>query len=103
MTGPLEKEFEAVTPMAEAVRRRARRSVVLWSVRWAITVALCVIFWKHEWVRWTLLLAAPLGLFTLYLAWRNAFVLPKRMEKLRARVQDVDRMAPDGDPSRDEE
>ena len=103
MKGPFEKEFDAVAPMAEAVRLRGRRSFVLWFVRWAITVALYVIFWKHEWVRWTLLLTVPLGLFALYLAYKNAFVLPKRMENLRARVQDVDRTASEADASSGEE
>ena len=95
--GPFQRELQALLPEAEALRTRARRSLVLWIIRWAITTALYVYFWNHQWVRWTLLITAPLGLFSLYVIWKNAVLLPKRLTGLRAKAEEVDRMVIDDD------
>ena len=44
-----------------------RRKLITWCIRWTLTVILYVWLWnKFWWIKWTLLLTIPLGLYSLY-------------------------------------
>jgi hypothetical protein len=40
-----------------------KKKLTLWSIRTIITIGLYIIFWKHSWVKWTLILTVPLNSF----------------------------------------
>lgn len=85
-----EEEVRAATPMVEAVHARARRSLVLWCGRWAITACIYWWFWRYEWVRWTLILTVPFGLFSLYMIHKMGWRLPKKHDRAVELAKEVD-------------
>jgi hypothetical protein len=38
----------------------------MWTLRWGIILGLYVAFWHANWVKWTLMIAAPIGLYCLH-------------------------------------
>lgn len=52
-------------------------------IRETLTVALYIIFWKHEWVRWSLWVVAPLILLNLGLLSALTWGLPRKIMMLK--------------------
>ncbi|MBV6439802.1 MAG: hypothetical protein DYG98_18520 [Haliscomenobacteraceae bacterium CHB4] len=52
-------------------------------IRETLTVALYIIFWKHEWVRWSLYVVAPLILLNLGLLLLLTWGLPRKIKLLQ--------------------
>ena len=83
-----------------AMRQQTKRSLVLWIVRWAITAALYVWLWEHEWVRWTLVLTIPMGLFSLYMIHKMGYRLPRKYERVKRMAVEVDSLVIQDDNDR---
>ena len=49
------------------IKTYKKSKLIIWVVRWIITIALYVIFWHISWVKWTLLFSVPLGLYSLHM------------------------------------
>lgn len=64
-----------------------RKKLVIWFVRTTLTAIIYIIFWKYEWIRWTLLLYVPLSLFNLLtpLGWN--FLLRKKTNALKRKIE----------------
>lgn len=63
-----------------------KRKLVIWTFRTALSAVLYVIFWKYEWLRWTLFLYVPLALFNLIMILGFNYILDKKVNKLRSRL-----------------
>ena len=63
-----------------------RKKLVMWSVRTILTIIIYIIFWKYEWIRWTLILYIPLSLFNLFalLGWN--ILIRKKTEKIKRKI-----------------
>ena len=68
-----------------------KKKLILWTVRTLITVVLYTLFWKHEWVRWTLVLTLPLSLFSLFMIVASPYLLRKKMERTGRKIEAADR------------
>lgn len=68
-----------------------KKKLLLWIVRTLITVVLYMLFWKHEWVRWTLVLTLPLSLFSLFMIVAAPYLLRKKMESTSRKIEAADR------------
>lgn len=60
-----------------------KKKLILWCVRWAVTILLYVVFWKYAWVRWTLLVTIPLGLASLFMIVRGKKKMGDRLSGIR--------------------
>ena len=63
-----------------------KKKLVIWCVRAFLSVIPYIIFWKYEWVRWTLVLYIPLTLFNLVMILRFNHILDKKLNKLRSKI-----------------
>ena len=63
-----------------------KRKLIAWCVRTILSVILYVIFWKYEWVKWTLVLYIPLTLFNLVMIFWFNRIVDKKANELRSRI-----------------
>ncbi len=63
-----------------------RKKFLIWTVRTGLSAILYIIFWKYEWVRWTLVAYIPLALFNLVMIFGFNFILDRRVKKIRSKV-----------------
>ena len=63
-----------------------KKKLIIWTVRTVLSVVLYVIFWKYEWVRWTLILYIPLSLFNLLMIFGFNFILDRKVKSLKSRI-----------------
>lgn len=76
-------DFSKDYRMSPAYRKK---KLIIWCVRTALSAILYIIFWKYEWVRWTLILYIPLAIFNLVMIFRFNQMLDKRVYKLRSMI-----------------
>ena len=69
-----------------------KKKLILWTIRTTITVMLYVIFWKHSWVKWTLLLTVPLNLFSLFTIVGSPYLLKRKIERTKEKVSEADKI-----------
>ena len=86
----LQHELESLSasPILDPVFRR--KKLVIWAIRNTITAILYIIFWKYEWVRWTLFLGIPLALFSLLTITLFPWLLQKKMNRARKSIQKLE-------------
>jgi hypothetical protein len=75
--------------------RFRRKKLILRTIRTILTITLYVIFWKHEWLRWTLFLTIPLSLFNLFMITIYPLLLKKKIEKIRKRIYEAENLMSD--------
>jgi len=63
-----------------------KKKLIIWTVRTVLSAVLYVIFWKYEWVRWTLILYVPLSLFNLLMIFGFNFILDRKVQSLKSKV-----------------
>ena len=89
-----EAELDGIALEAGEVKTRlakARsRGFVRWTIRWALTIALYAYFWEHTWIRWTLIIAVPMGLFSLYMHTLGYHKVIAQFDGLDQQLQDLD-------------
>ena len=86
----LQNELEnlSASPLLDPAFRR--KKLVIWTVRNTITAILYIIFWKYEWVRWTLFLGIPLAVFSLLTIALFPWLLERKMNRARKSMQKLD-------------
>jgi hypothetical protein len=68
-----------------------KKKLVLWVIRATISVILYVIFWKHNWVKWSLLLAIPLSLFSLFTIIGLPYLLKRKIEHTKKKIEEIEK------------
>ena len=82
----LREEIEEFSNQQRLTSAYRKKKLIIWTVRTVLSVVLYVIFWKYEWVRWTLILYVPLSLFNIIMLLGFNFILDKKVNKLRSRI-----------------
>ena len=82
----LHQKLERLTIMYATMQPSLRGRWIRLIIRETLTVALYVIFWKHEWVRLSLYIVAPLILLNLGLLSVLTWALPRRIDALKAQL-----------------
>jgi hypothetical protein len=80
------KEIDEVSNQERLSPAYKKRKLIIWTVRTVLSVILYILFWRYEWVRWTLVLYVPLALFNLVMILGFNFILDKKINKLRSRI-----------------
>ena len=63
-----------------------KKKLIIWTVRTVLSVVLYIIFWKYEWVKWTLILYIPLSLFNLLMIFGFNLILDKKVKSLKSKL-----------------
>ncbi len=69
-----------------------KKKLILWTVRTTISVVLYVIFWKYNWVKWSLLLTIPLSLFSLFTIIVSPYLLKRKIEQTRNKIDEAENL-----------
>ena len=80
------KEIDDLSEQQRLSSAYKKKKLVIWTVRTILSIVLYIIFWKYEWVRWTLILYVPLALFNLVMILGFNYILDKRANKIRSRL-----------------
>ena len=80
------KEIDDLSDQERLSSAYRKRKLIIWTVRTILSVVLYIIFWKYEWVRWTLILYVPLALFNLVIILVFNYMLDKKLNKIRSRL-----------------
>ena len=66
-----------------------RRKLIAWFIRTILSAILYIIFWKHEWVRWTLVLYIPLTIFNLVMILGFNYLVDRKMKELNSKIDQI--------------
>lgn len=69
-----------------------KKKLVYWAIRSTISVVLYVIFWKHNWVKWSLLLTIPLSLFSLFTIIGLPYLLKRKIERTDKKIEETEKL-----------
>lgn len=84
------KELEQLKGAEILTPEYKRKKMILYGIRTSIAAILYVVFWKHEWVRWTLLLYIPLNLFGLWMILYGTKKLKQKQEKVLSDLEGLE-------------
>lgn len=85
-----ELEQAAKSPILDPAYRK--KKLVLWAIRTTISVVLYILFWKHTWVQWSLLLTIPLSLLSLFIITGMPYLLERKMKRINKKIEDTDKL-----------
>ena len=80
------KEIDDLSDQERLSSAYRKKKLAIWTVRTILSIVLYIIFWKYEWVRWTLILYVPLALFNLVMVLGFNYMLDKKLDKIRSRL-----------------
>ena len=86
------KEMEAVTANTIMDPAYRKKKLIFWAIRAVTLVPLYYFLWEYEWVRWSLLLTVPLSLFSLFAIVGTPYLLKKKIEKSKMKMEAADRV-----------
>ena len=92
LSNRFESELECISSDTVLSAAYRKRKLMLWAIRATISAVLYVIFWKHGWVRWTLALTAPLSLISFLIILLGPFLLKRKIEKTRGKIEAMERL-----------
>ena len=81
-----EREIEKAEGEAIFFPEYRRRRLILWGIRTTILAILYIIFWRYEWVRWTLVVSVPLSILFLVSLLVGPRLLRRKIEHARAAI-----------------
>ncbi len=67
-----------------------KKKRIIYFVRTAIATTLFFVFWKYQWVRWSLIIYIPLNLFSLVSIFGFNFFLKKKMKRVEKVIKEAE-------------
>ncbi|MEM6697457.1 MAG: hypothetical protein AAF599_03610 [Bacteroidota bacterium] len=86
-----EEEIERIKSETTLSPEFRKRKLIAWAIRTLIAIALYAIFWKHSWVRWTLILYIPLNLLGLLAIYGQNFLINRKIASTRAKIEGLEK------------
>jgi hypothetical protein len=84
-----EKELADIEndPLFTAAYRK--KKLITYCIRTIVAIILYVVFWKHQWVRWSLIAYIPLNLFSLFslIGWR--YFLRRKIGRVKGKIDQM--------------
>ncbi len=69
-----------------------KRKLIFWAIRTTISIILYVIFWKHNWVKWSLLFTIPLSLFSLFTIIGSPYLLNRKIDRTKKKIEETEKL-----------
>ena len=86
----LKAEIQQFSNESKLGKTYLKRKLIAWIFRTILTIIIYIIFWKYEWVRWTLLLYIPLSIFNIVMIFGFNRLVDKKVKDLNAKIDSVD-------------
>ncbi len=64
-----------------------KKKIITYAIRTVIAIILYIIFWKHQWIRWSLFLFLPLNLFFLLSIFGWSYFLNRKIESTKNKIK----------------
>ncbi|MCR6639660.1 MAG: hypothetical protein NVV82_11935 [Sporocytophaga sp.] len=88
----IKRELEILSNSPILMKEYRQKKLLLWLVRTLMTILIYVLFWEYNWVKWTLILTVPLNLFSLFTIVGSGYLLKRKIEKLRNKLNDANQL-----------
>jgi membrane protein YdbS with pleckstrin-like domain len=69
-----------------------KKKLVLWSIRTSIMIVLYLVFWKYNWVKWSLAVTIPLSLFSLFTIIIFPYFLKRKIERTERKIAETEKL-----------
>ncbi len=86
LTENFKSELEKVTSNTILDPKFKKKKLLLWAIRTMITIILYVIFWKYDWIKWTLMFSIPLSLFSLFTIIALPYFLNRKINLTKKKI-----------------
>jgi|JFJP01.2.fsa_nt_gi hypothetical protein len=86
------RELEEATTNTILDPAYRKKKLILWIVRTTISVILYIIFWKYNWVKWSLLFTIPLSLFSLFTIIGSPYLLKRKKERTKKKIEETEKL-----------
>jgi len=87
-----EKELESATTNTILDPAYRKKKFVLWTVRATISIALYIVFWEYNWVKWSLLLTVPLSLFSVLTIIGSPYLLKRKIKRTKKKIDETEKL-----------
>lgn len=83
------KEAETSTILDPAYRKK---KIFLWLIRTTLSVIIYIVYWKHDLVKWSLILVIPLSLFSLFSIIGSPYLLKRKIERTNKKIEETEKL-----------
>ncbi len=67
-----------------------KKKLITYLIRTGVAIVLYFLFWKYQWVRWSLVVYVPLNLFSLFSIFGWSFFLKRKIERTKRKIEEAD-------------
>ena len=92
MSDSFKRELDAVAANTILDPAYRKKKLVLWSIRTSIMFVLYLIFWKYNWVKWSLAVTIPLSLFSLFAIVVFPYFLKRKIERTERKIAETEKL-----------
>lgn len=82
LQSPLRAELAEAKVMQLLDPKVRKKKLIIWVIRFILTIVIYIYFWHVSWLKWTLFLMVPLTLFNLFMITVFPLKMQKRMEAI---------------------
>jgi len=85
-----EKELSKLKDNNISSAEYRKKKLITYSIRTIIATILYLIFWKHQWVRWSLIFYAPINLISFLSIFGWNFLINRKIEKTKRTIENLE-------------
>ena len=86
------RELDAISTNTVLDPAFRKRKLILWAVRTSISVVLYIIFWKYDWVKWSLVVTVPFSIFSLFAIIGSPYLLKRKIERTKSKIGEAEKL-----------
>lgn len=86
MKESFERELEELQKNTVLSPDYRRKGLIKYGIRTSIAIVLYILFWKYDWVRWSLYFYVPLNLLGLFIILGSGAVLQRKIDRVREKI-----------------
>lgn len=84
------RELDAISANTILDPAFRKKKLILWAIRTSISVVLYIIFWKYNWVKWSLVVIVPVSIFSLFIIIGSPYLLKRKIERTKRKIEETD-------------
>jgi ABC-type transport system involved in Fe-S cluster assembly fused permease/ATPase subunit len=86
------RELDAVSTNTILDPAFRKKKLILWAIRTSISVVLYIVFWKYDWIKWTLVVTVPLSIFSLFTIIGSPYILKRKIERTNRKIEQTENL-----------
>lgn len=92
LTESFKKELDQITTNKIFNPVYRKKKLFMWLIRTLITTIIYMIFWKFNWVKWTLLLTIPSATISLFMIACSPYLLKRKIERTKKKIEETEKL-----------